>query len=1775
MKQLLCFRIRRVAVSLLLALPLSAAFAQQIPCDIVITGSFEPACILPTEKQDYYDEDPDNLIACQGMTVTYTANVGMGDHSPTRWSWAVSGDVSSNSNNGSITVTWGHGSSGHLAVTVYGPNGVSCTKSVNVRLVEKPVISVSTVPAYVEMPDGTKVIYVCPGGSVEFTDHSSATNSDIVGFYWERKWGMSSSTPNYKIEDVWADEQIFHWVYNNCGCYDEESFFIRMLEGENLELSCHGTVCEGDVVTYTALSPHCKQFSWHVSGGTILNGQNTPQVTVQWDSPQDGYGVIGIDGQLCGSNSCPAMLSKKIPVIGDNLPIQGQTIVCVDEAVIYSVPLFGSTEYHWSITSAADVSAVDVNGANKQMYIFHQPGTYRITVSYRCEFLDCGEFTSAPLTVVVKPKLAITGQDRICISNPCHLETAPYVSASWIVYDIDNSNQIVYNTWGRQEISTRLPRPGRYRVVASNPNFCNEAEFLLTVQDRPPAPTLADLDPGNPHTACTHSGINLQAHPQNPDYTIVWEPTCPDATPGRISGNDVTISFGANVCDIHAYTFDRTLNCLSAQPYVQQIVELQPAPITLPRHYDVCPGTIISWDDNDIPPQDGVLYEWYIGGAQSYASVQGSHLKNSVVLTVHEHTSGNYPVDFYVLLKRTVCHVFYYDTFHIHVRSHTPAAVSLTANPESACPDEPFTFTGSGGDPANYRWRVDSILAPFVGNPYTCTFTTPGTHRVTLLHNEMDECTNLHYYDSATVLVTVSPAPVINGLIYDAAAQTVSVDMAAGRYTYQWYYNDILQVGQTNPSMRLVGYGTYRCEVENLWGCTASESKYIGPNTPCYECNMIEDMTGTYDGCAAVLTLTSPIAAHNVYWKCSGNSDQRTIIVNPSDRHHATVQFKDVGIYHIQSYTTGSHCEVSNFTKAVTFIPDFTFEKQCDKIVIHNRSKSLSGMERIYFTVAGHAPCMFDYSVRTYEYPVTSNGTYTFCLQVLADGTLYECTYPPVVFTTVNPATLSITSANTLNPHWTCENTPIELTASLNPYAPISSTTWTFSDGTFFTMQGNKIHHTFTSSLYFHSVTASVTDANGCPVTSQVPFTISSHPNELKEYLLHALGSEVCPNTARYIQFQYNGNVLTSCNFYWNGAATPSTNPTYATYTTGLYPAVAVNNRYCHVQDNINVRFKNKPTAIIVTDKQRYCMGDRIMLYGATGPDSNQYTYQWTVTNANNFTRHFYTASASFYPPMADDYHIQLCITDNASGCSDCASGVTVTVHPTPAAPSIAYGQRLCLDDPPVELVGSSPATNRLHWSNGHSGPTAYYFTPGVATAWYYDPASGCKSDAASITIDAQPDFDALLTGCYEKCPDFFLRPRRLPVRGLTTWNQKIDCVWNYNGRDIYADGGIYTHRPLLLPLPGFGDYRLDVDYNHGHCHVASPLLTITEIQEFCDCEDIEITIEKIHDVGDCYNFYSINVTVCSHSDFTYYFHELQCLADPEYVQIVNTDFQPTPVDPDNCFSFKLEVKLYQPLPSQSITFRLYGDCNADFSIDLLPEYIECKTEIAPFLYDLRADMSTSAAVYFKFQLEVFPSQNIIACWSDPPMVVNSWYGGSEHLDGLAMIEYAKITQLVAEDGFICFYALACMDKEFCWLKSCIPAEKFYQRLQDLGITPKQAAKTFGDSGKESDTGLPLGPDPGRDLHLVPNPATGDVTIVCGARIPDATTEALAPRAKGSADKVVEVLVMDMSGRPMATFINTDRFNVSDLPAGFYIVRVRTRSVDAAEKVTYMKLMKK
>lgn len=1273
---------------------------------------------------------------------------------------------------------------------------------------------------------------------------------------------------------------------------------------------------------------------------------------------------------------------------------------------------------------------------------------------------------------------------------------------------------------------------------------------MLEVKDVPPAPTIADLNPANRHTACPNQGIVLNGTPPEQNYNLVWAPACSTATPQLYSGDSVTISYQSEVCDVRVYNYDMVLQCMSTDYYVHQVTALTPAPLNLPPTITACPGTVINWTTGQIPDQrsEGMLYEWTIeDNKQHCVSVQGSHFNPGIILAVNDIST---PETLFVRLRRTFCGGSVDTTIYIFVPGEITESLNISG-PGNVCVGSSASFTGSGGSPATYRWEIDGTQ--HTNNPVSHTFLSEGYSDVRLCSNPFTYCTNLNYYNCTTKTVLVTPLPTVYDIVRNG--MTVSLlpaNLTSPAYSFYWTVqttasSSAIYIGNT-PTVTLSIPGTYSCTVtDNNTGCSRTLQKYLPDVIGCDTMTL----STSYNACTHTLTLISPQYPANVIWDVRGGN--YSIVTSGTNNRQADVTFEDIGTYSITARTGYNQCYKGTYVKTIDYIPDFEFEQVCGNINIINNSRYISPGNTIYMTVTNSCNNSVDivsmpinHSEYTYA-PTTlmPTGTCTYYFKLSGYGTNGNITplcdlgdiTVTMVSTPSNPVT--ITSANL---HNTCDNTPIELTATLNiPGLSVTSYTWDFDDGSGYTTYSSSIFHTFEypgNSPYYISVT--LTDNLGCTYTTSTPFLITSHSNPIHGGQIYSLDPEVCPfSNIRNLYFDrhFNDNHYV----WWRHKATTQT-PNIYPYPASQsddYFTYVVNDNYCQAEATTFIKFKNAPTAHIYVENTDCCVENEVKLYGSTGPGDNNVTYAWSVSGLGITGSE---ANFAFSPPVAGTYTVTLTVTNTTTLCSSTTTE-TITAHPKPAAPTISFVGSDCISDAPLRLAATG-YTGEMHWNNGATGTPVYYFTPGVMNAYYFDPTIGCNSDTANLTIIRQPDLDALLTGCYEKCKE--QSTGLLPLYGLAAYYQQIWYQWDYPGGTI-TDNYLYDSHPLLLPYM-IGNHYLTASAPSSLCPRTSSVLRIAG-KEVCDCDSVDITYNVVPVITECTVTYSVEVVVCNRSKVnSFCIGEFEVLYAQNTAQIIYESLSGNTVAPNDCEDFLVKILVTSLVPSE-LLIRLTDDrcanCTKDFSIDLMPE-INCTETMDAGLDDIKSDISSSVATYFDFHAYFTPGQNVLAFWTEPPMVVNYSYNiSSGALAGLGMIDMATLTQLIAEGEKLCFYAIVCKNNTLCKQELCIDASNIYNIIMMRSAHAADSAK----SNPRGDVG---------GLQLMPNPTTGDVNVV------------------GTTDEVVDMVVMDMHGKEVATHEGTASFNVATLSSGTYIVRVKTRKDDkSAEMVAYLKLVKK
>lgn len=216
-------------------------------------------------------------------------------------------------------------------------------------------VTVVTGVTLVVSPDPT----FCEGDSATLT--ASGANS----FLWSPGGDTTSSINVTGLTAAGSPYQyIVTGTINTCSSADTITVTVNPTPTTGPIIGSIAT-CDSATGLAYSVTPPGGNYTWTISNGTIVTGQGTPNITVNWDSA--GTGILSVvDTNTFG---CPGIV-QSINVTINPLPvtsaISGPDSVCENSAVTYFVsPNAGST-YNWSVTNGSIIGTGTSNVLNVQ-----------------------------------------------------------------------------------------------------------------------------------------------------------------------------------------------------------------------------------------------------------------------------------------------------------------------------------------------------------------------------------------------------------------------------------------------------------------------------------------------------------------------------------------------------------------------------------------------------------------------------------------------------------------------------------------------------------------------------------------------------------------------------------------------------------------------------------------------------------------------------------------------------------------------------------------------------------------------------------------------------------------------------------------------------------------------------------------------------------------------------------------------------------------------------------------------------------------------------------------------------------------------------------------------------------------------------------------------------------------------------------------------------------------------------------------------------------------
>ena len=268
-----------------------------------------------------------------------------------------------------------------------GPNGTPAhqrTATIRVLASQSLAVSVTANPNP-----------VCSGGTTQLQASATGGINPYTYTWTSNPPGFNSTLPSPTATPT-VNTRYICTVHDNAAAIAKDSVMVTITPAPATPgtISGNAAPCQGSTATYS-ITPvsGATIYTWTVpAGATIVSGQNTVSINVQWGMTSGNVSVTA--GNSCGTSAASqlAVVLASTPAIPG--PITGPASVCATTTVSYSVPAITGETNNWTVPSDATITAGQ--------------GTPSITVQWG---------NNAGM-------VSVTAQSGNCISQPASLNVA-------------------------------------------------------------------------------------------------------------------------------------------------------------------------------------------------------------------------------------------------------------------------------------------------------------------------------------------------------------------------------------------------------------------------------------------------------------------------------------------------------------------------------------------------------------------------------------------------------------------------------------------------------------------------------------------------------------------------------------------------------------------------------------------------------------------------------------------------------------------------------------------------------------------------------------------------------------------------------------------------------------------------------------------------------------------------------------------------------------------------------------------------------------------------------------------------------------------------------------------------------------------------------------------------------------------------------------------------------------------------------------------------------
>ncbi len=715
-----------------------------------------------------------------------------------RWT-VTNGIIQSGQGTGRIEVEWQNVGEGYLEVTETSELGCFGSDDFDVEIMALPTPEISgkiDVCAYensvryqTNSVGGHSYSWIVDGGNIV-----SGQNSNAITVNWDNS-GVGRITVRENVTGL--DE-----------CYIEDTYTVEIHAHPVPDVMGETVVCALDEeVEYSTEYVSGNSYVWTVSGGDIVDGQNTNTIKVDWSRESSGR-VSVKEEDIYGCETETYININILPL--PDVKITGDNLVFSNQKFEYTTKIEDDMEIRWEVDGGTILGNEYTGNLIKVRWgSSSQSGEVRLWK--RNTITGCEFSSSMDIDIEAVPRPIIYGEGSVWSEVVYVYRTlnSDDISSEWTIENGtilgDNDKYEVRVVWDVDEKSGKLTLKQRYTGSDAEAEISKDVIIL-----KAPAPSIAgdeNVCVGKSYTYSTDldieadyewtaTGGTIQGTNDGKSVDVIWN------TPGSASIEIAVVNTESG----YNKSGNKDLTVVAAPN------------ADINGDNKVCISSASTFDTD---PSSDYTNTWTVSGGAISGSANGSSV------TIDWTTTGTAKVALEQVHTITGCSSL--NEFEVEV--YPEPTVEFTMISEICENEEAINLNGT---PANGNYTGDGVSE---NNKFDPSVAGVGTHTITYTYANEGGCEG-----TAQATIVVNPAPEKPGIVLDDLDDLKTT--AAG--DIQWYLDGNAITGATTDTHIPTETGNYTVVVTNTFGCSKeSDELYV-------------DMTGVEDAISGISLYPNP-----------------------------------------------------------------------------------------------------------------------------------------------------------------------------------------------------------------------------------------------------------------------------------------------------------------------------------------------------------------------------------------------------------------------------------------------------------------------------------------------------------------------------------------------------------------------------------------------------------------------------------------------------------------------------------------------------------------------------------------------------------------------------------------------------------------------------------------------------------------------------------------------------------------------------------------------------